>query len=476
MADVDTSTYPKLKNNNPLEMVSGFANLQNTLNQNKLFQQQFQTNKAVSNIYKQAINPDGTIDQEKLTSLLASDPNASYGLPQAYQGSQEATKRNIDIDIAKVNQAMTHLTATAGYLAPLIKPGSTSNDVASALAHASANGLINPENAGKIWSSLPRGQNGQIDESRIPMWAQQQQLQVMDAQQRLQAMHPAPTQIDTGSNIQLMNLPQVGQPSLAGTIQKGLPPTTPVFPAGGGQPIYAGSSGGGGMPGAGGGGGQGGGVAAANPPGFEGAANTAGAFSANQGNTLQGRADRTMDNKAILGNLESELGTAGFTTGPGTESVAKFAKFVNAQTGSNFRAEGLAAREQFNKLAGMLAQSQFQALGGTGTDAKLDATTLTSPNSELSKMGNKGIIALLKGNEDAISAKNQAWQQWQQQHGPQSYGQFQTQFNKSYDPRVFQTQYLDYADRKKMLTGLTQQEKNQLHGAFVTARQNGWIK
>ncbi len=471
MADIDTSSYPKPKNTNPLDMAQGFAGLQNTLNQNKLFQQQFQTNRAVSDIYKQAINPDGTINQAKLSGLLQSDPNASYGLAQAYQGSQEATKRNIDIDIAKVNQAMTHLTATAGYLAPLIKPGSTSNDVASALAHASANGLINPENAGKIWSSLPRDQQGQIDESQIPMWAQHQQLQVMDAQQRLQALHPAPTPIDTGQNIQLMNLPQVGQPSVAGVIQKGLPPTTPVFNKQDNQMQYAGSGGG---PSGNSSGGQGGGIGAAPPLGAEAAATTTAQGGAQQGLALQQRQDRAMDNKAILGNLEGELGS--FTTGPGTEGLAKFNKFVNAQLGTNINTKGLASREAFNKLAGMYAQSQFQALGGTGANAQLDATTLTSPNSELSKLGNKGIIALLKGNEDAIIAKNKAWQQWSQQNGSGSYGQFSTQFQKNYDPRVFQSQYLSPEDRKKMLSGMTQPEKNRLFQSAQFARQNGWIQ
>ncbi len=475
MPDIDTSQYPKLKTGGPLETITGFANLQNTLNQNKLFQQQFQTNKAVSNIYKQAIKPDGTIDQEKLTNLLATDPEASYGLPQAYQGSQEATQRNVNIDISKVQQAQAHLQAVSGYFAPLVKPGATSREVAAALAHANANGLVEPQMAGNIWASLPRDpQTGQIDESKIPAWAQQQQLQVMSAQERLNAMSPPPQLVNTGQAQVPMRFPQIGNPTQAGPgIQNELPPTTQRYNPQTQQMEFVG-------PGGGQGGGQGapggGGVAAGPPMGAEAAANTASTFAAGQGNSLQGRADQVPTSKAILGNLEAELDTPGFTTGPGTETTAKLAKFVNSQTGANFRAEGLSAREQFNKLSAMLAQSQFQALGGTGTDAKLDATTLTSPNSDLSKMGNKGIIALLKGNEDAIAAKNQAWQAFQQQNGPQSYGKFSTEFNKAYDPRVFQAQYLDDANKKKMISGLSQQEKNTLFKAFATAKQNGWIK
>ncbi len=497
MPTIDTSTYPTQKQQPSfLETLGGAANLQGTLNQNKLFQQQFQTNKAISDIYKQAINPDGTIDQAKLSTLMQNNPNASYGLPQAYQQSQEAQKRNIDIDVAKVQQAQAHLTATAGYLAPLIKPGSSSADVASALAHASTNGLINTDMAGKIWSSLPRGKNGQIDESQIPAWAQQQQIQVLDAQQRLNAMHPAPTmqQLPGGGQAPFV-MPQIGQVQQVGpTIQAAPPPTTTVVgPDGtpryvgapqGNNPYEPGAQGAspqaGGMPGGGQGMGahQGGGIAgmpAGMSPAAQAASTETGGFSAKQGTVLQGRADRVADNKAVLGNLEGELGD--FTSGPGTESIAKFAKFVNANVpGANFNPKGFASREQFNKLAGMLAQSQFQALGGTGTDAKLDATTLTSPNSELSKLGNKGIIAMLKGNEDAIAAKNQAWQSFKQQNGPQSYGQFSVQFNKSYDPRVFQSQYLTPDDRKKMLSGMTKQEQKGFLNSYRTALSNGWVQ
>jgi hypothetical protein len=199
-----------------------------------------------------------------------------------------------------------------------------------------------------------------------------------------------------------------------------------------------------------------------------------GQFSIQQGNSLQGRADRVSDNKAVLGNLEAELGN--FKSGPGTESIAHMVKFANANIpGFSWNPEGLSSREQFNKLAGMLAQSQFQALGGTGTDAKLDATTLTSPNSELSRLGNKGIIAMLKGNEDAISAKNQAWQAWQGQNGPQSYGQFSADFNKHYDPRVFQAQYLDGPDKQKILSGMTKNEQQQFRQSYNTAVAHGWI-
>ncbi len=415
MADIDTSTYPKSQPYDPLKTLGGVANLQNTLNQNRLFQQEFQSKLGLSKIYKEAIDPaTGQLDTAKLRSMM-DDPNVTLGLPQAYQNSQEAQKRNIDIDTSQLENANKHLSAVSGYYADLMKPGSTSKDVSVALGRALTNHMIEMPRLLEIYSTLPRDQNGQIDESKIPQWAQQQQLQVMDVQQRINAMHPAPTAINTPQGTRFMRTPQFGEPTDAGGFIPNVPSPTQqqynpatqrneyvgVLPNGGigGAPQAQGAAPSGGM----------GGPAQAAPNAFapgtpagpalgeqEAATHTA-TGSADQGLALQRRASMVPETKAILGNLLAELNTPGFTVGPGTKSVADASKFMNAQLGTNIRVEGTAAREQFNKLAGLYAQAQFQQLGGTGANAQLDATTLTSPNSELSKMGNKGIIAMLNG-------------------------------------------------------------------------------
>ncbi len=496
MADIDTSTYPKSQPYDPLKTLGGVANLQNTLNQNKLFQQQFNTNLAVSEGAKASINPEtGEYDPAAFRAWIAKNPNAGYGIGQIVQQSQEAQKRNIEIDSAKLKNANEHLSASAAYYADLMKPGSTSKDVSTALGHALTNHVIDMPRMLEIWSSLPKDENNKIDESKIPLWAQQQQLQTMAVQDRINALHPAPTAVNTPQGTRFVRTPQFGEPTDAGGFipnvpgptQKTFNPATQreefvgVLPNGGiGAPQAQGAAPGGGM------GGQPPAQAAPNAfaPGTPAgpalgeaeAAKTTQHGGAEQGLALQRRASLVPETKAILGNLLAELNTPGFTVGPGTKGVADAAKFMNAQLGTNIRVEGTAAREQFEKLAGMYAQSQFQQLGGTGANAQLDATTLTSPNSKLSALGNRGIIAMLNGNEDAIKAKNEAWQQWSAQHGSGTFGQFVTDFQKHFDPRVFQSQYLGDADKKKMISGMSQKEKNDLHSAFVFAKQNGWIQ
>ncbi len=484
MADIDTSMYPKTTVKSPVDTLAGIAGIQNSLNQNRLFQQEFQSKLGLSKIYKEAIDPaTGQLDTAKLRTLM-DDPNVTMGLPQAYQNSQEAQQRNIGIDSAQVENWQKHLAATGQALAPFMQGGKSGNDLLTSMAALHSSGILTDKQFIDAWQSVPRDKNGQIIDSQIPLWAQQMQLKNMDAQGRLNAYAPTPTmqQLPGGGQAPFV-MPQMGDVRQVGpTIQAAPPPTTTVVGPDG-VPRYVGAPEGNNPyePGAQGGapsapGGNIAGQAAGLAPGVAEAASHTAAGSSDQGLALQRRAERVPETKAILGNLLAELNTPGFTVGPGTKGVADAAKFMNAQLGTNIRVEGNAAREQFEKLAGMYAQSQFQALGGTGANAQLDATTLTSPNSKLSALGNRGIIAMLNGNEDAIKAKNEEWQKWSAQHGSGTYGQFVTAFQKNFDPRVFQSQYLDPADKKKMISGLSQKEKNDLHSDFVFAKQNGWIQ
>jgi hypothetical protein len=488
MAGTDTSSYGNIvKPNepiNPLQFLSGVAGLQNTLNQNKLFNQQYQTNIGLGQIYKSAINPNtGQLDTTKLNALISQNPNVTMALPQAIQNSQEAQGRQQTLQAQQLTLAKQHLDTLESYVAPLAaNPNVTSRDIIGTMSQAMSMGHVDPSTASQLYASLPRDAQGNVNEAAVPGWLKQQQFRMMSMQQQFDAMNPAPAAVNTGAQTQFVRAPQVGQPSVVGSLQNTLPPTTEVFNPQTNQMQFIGGGGGGGRPAGagaiGGSGGTGGGLGAAPPLGAESAANVDAQNAATQGINLQSRADRVPDNKAILGNLEGALNQ--FTSGPGSDWKKVAGAFINqnlqSMGGTGFNPKGIASQEEFNKQAGMLAQSQFQALGGTGTDAKLDATTLTSPNSALSKMGNQGIIAMLKGNEDAISAKNQAWQAYKAQNGPQSYGQFSTQFNKSYDPRVFQSQYLTPDDNKKMLSGMTKAEQKSFLNSYRVAIQNGWVK
>jgi hypothetical protein len=73
---------------------------------------------------------------------------------------------------------------------------------------------------------------------------------------------------------------------------------------------------------------------------------------------------------------------------------------------------------------------------------------------------------------------NDEWQNhWLPAHdgNTATYGQFVTQFNKQFDPRVFQGMYMDPQDRQHMLSGMSAREKDQFRQDFNLAVRNGWI-
>ena len=213
------------------------------------------------------------------------------------------------------------------------------------------------------------------------------------------------------------------------------------------------------------------------PPGQAEAAQKIGGESADQAVNLTRSADTSPVRKAMLGNLETDLGN--FTSGPGADwtKVAKAAinRNLPLPPGMQFDPTSIASQEAFTKQAEQLAQQQFATIGGTGTDAKFGSAFKSNPNDTLSQMGNSGIIGLLKGNEDAIQVKNSEWQKWLANgHPPQSYPQFAQQFNSTFDPRIYQTQYMSQDDVRKMAKAMSPQENNALALKMQAAIKNGW--
>lgn len=134
-----------------------------------------------------------------------------------------------------------------------------------------------------------------------------------------------------------------------------------------------------------------------------------------------------------------------------------------------------AALEEAGKLAYQIAQRQFQQLGGTGTDSKLDSAMHTSPSEFLTKEGNKRIIPLLQGNNDALKAQAEAYQTWKASHGPQDFSKFVTQWNQHYDPRVFQAAYMAPAEVTALKKGMGKEERQNFDAFSAFAKSKGWL-
>jgi len=507
---VDTSIYANAvpQQPNPLAMASGVAGLQNAQNQNRLFNQTLAARQAIGKAYQDATDPTtGQLDNNKFAASVAGNPNAAYMAGEATQQNLANQTTQTDLQTKQVALARTHFNNIAsGFGSLAAKPDVSYKDFIGLAGDYIAQGMITPQTAATELASLPPNATPQ----QLQQIAKNYQLRALDGSAQIDKMYGSPQVLNTGGEQRIVAAsPMMGtttpiSPTIANTqdpatrgqriqtMNNGVPGTVPLSSiedpygnASGGQPAASGTSplGTGRYPS------QGapavpGGPAAAGPAGFvpsgpklgaEPAANVTATASANQGVALQQTADQVPQRKALLGNLEAALNN--FTSGPGADWKKVGNSIANmANPFTDFNAKGIASQEEFAKQATQLAQSQFQALGGTGTDAKLDSAMHTSPNTSLSKLGNQGIINMLKGNEDAIAVKNAEWQDYLAKgNSPQDYGAFSQHFNKLYDPRVFQSVYMSPDQRQDLLKGLDKSEKAQFQQSYNYAVSKGWI-
>ena len=194
-----------------------------------------------------------------------------------------------------------------------------------------------------------------------------------------------------------------------------------------------------------------------------------------QAQTWRQAAEAAPDQKVQIQNLRDQVGK--FTSGPQATWVYR-AKALATMLGVAPKdvKDEVAAQEEFAKLAQQWANANTGQLG-EGTDSKLNAALKASPNEFLSTQGVTGILALLEGQQDAAMAKNAAWQKWLNSgKNPGTAGEFQTQWNQIYNPRVFQSQYMSEAQRQNMLRNMSPKERERFQKDWIVAKKAGWIE
>lgn len=513
MAEFDTSSYPKPQApGNPLDMLTKVGGLVDTLGN-------IEAGKAVQG----AIGPDGEIDRNALAQSLKSTVagstkalptlNAYETLRQAGHVADQAGYENFRKRMELVNGFMGHLAS---------KDNPTINDVNSIAAS-----ILDPKlGAHKYGLTFPvimnaiqrfRGPDGRpLPPAEIRKRALEIQTMTAHTMEQMQINAPRTTERDTGVDVRNVPIGTMINPKSVATVkripvgaeqtdndpasptygQRVLTPSQPPAPdvplpraapagrdnalsgltrqpaaAAPAEPtfddIYKSRI-------------SGAAPAAGLPPGQSEAMQSTAQDSARMGNQLIAAAAEAPITRGILDNLEKDL--KNFTSGPGADWKRVGKAFVNANLPQSvvdkigFDPKSIANQEGFNKLAYNLAQSQFQALGGTGTDAKLNSTMSTSPNELISREGNVGIIRLLKGNNDALNAKAKAWNAWKKVHGPATFSDFQEHFNENFNPRVFQIKYIPSAQRTEWYNAMSEDEQRSFAKAAKYAKKQGWVK
>lgn len=444
---VDTSIYGKMPEQpNMLSQLAGLVGVQNAMQSGEIQAQALAKLKAEQSAgqdFLSAINPaTGMVDTNKLGQILKVNPQAAFVAPQML-GQQQSLQGG---QIANA-QAGTNLGATRqGHIATGIaglasKPDLTAQDLIGFTRQQQQAGVIPAERAQQIEAEI-NAVGG--DRRKLREYAFNHYATVTGAN----AMAPAQVGVTNEG------APVVGT---AGGLARASTASTQTGVGIGGKAAPTG-------------------IVTSQAPGVAEAQTKTAAAGADQGIKLQQAADGIPIRKGMLANLEDAIDH--FKPGKGAEweNVAKnFANRNILPQSFQFDPKAIASQEEFNKQATQLAQQQFQSLGGTGTDSQLSSAFKSNPNSELSKMGNKQIINLLKGNEDALAAKNSAWQEWQRKNGPSNYGAFQQEFNKTYNPRVYQAQYMTPDQINDMRKNMSAADQAQFLRDYKTLKEKGYI-
>lgn len=480
----DPSIYNNVWKPDPMsgvDLQKKYLDIQQARQQNRLTQQELQFREGVAEAEAASTNPDGTQDTGRFNKLIMSNPRTAFkaqemllqgnqlNSPTPYagtdekgnivqksipaqhfrglEGNPEAVQSQPNTD-SEEDPALSQLHSRVGALQSATEELLNNPNPSRQAAIGVFSGLISdkhlsPQEAVQIMSDpsdpLPE------DTTKIKAWAQRHALQLGEQKQLLDAHAPmrrAPS-LTTGPAFTQGMRPVNNLDDVLNNEQ--VSPST--------RNRHTGSPG----------------VGTAAPVGYaqDIEANVA------RAQELEKSAQNFPARKALLGNLEAL--NKQFVSGPYSKEISLAKKASNQVLGTNFGEDKIKAQEEFGKNAFQLAQQQFQALGGTGTDSKLGSAMSTSPSELLSQQGNEGIIHLLKGNEDALKVMNNEWQEYKQLHGVGSYGTFVTEFNNHYDPRVFQAKYMTKEEKKQMIKGMSDQERQVFFSNYDSAHDRGWV-
>jgi hypothetical protein len=175
-------------------------------------------------------------------------------------------------------------------------------------------------------------------------------------------------------------------------------------------------------------------------------------YMAGQGKDASDRHDQTIqealgspDRINVLDNI-IKLSQSGVNTGPGSDFYNQIKGYAsNTPLGPIFGDSTKSSVAQFQEMQKFLLQNgqrAWQAAGGTGTDAQLEAASHANPNDAQFPQALQTISKWVKAGELGVQAKANAQDRYLQQNGNTASNQisFENNWRNAMDRRVFQLQ------------------------------------
>lgn len=428
---------------NPLQQLTQLQALKNSQLQNRIAQQGYDATQAQQEAYQGATQADGSVDNNVLLRRMGQGagaqnmPSVQASVTAQKQGAQQLSQDQFTQYVGQFK----HLETIAGTLAN--KPNVTADDVGSAIENAIKAGSIPFKVGAQMMSTAPQ------DPAQIPQWLKNGAAHAAGAQAQLTATNPQYAQVDSGPNVLGVNTNPSAVGGGVGTVgyavQKGLSPetaTTPVsvIKSDGTQGITPRGSLWGGQGGAAGNGRypQPGAPAGAAP--FVPTAMAPGASELAQGSAA--RVNEIQKSASGAGQLMNTYDRAMAEVdrafvGKGSGGLNNINTVLNTFGLKN----GASTAESTQTLHKYLSNAATQAagqLGMNGSDGRLDALASGQPNTNMNAPALKNAIKYVKGLQQGVLDRNQAIQNYLAQNGNNTanLGQFETQYNKAFNPEV----------------------------------------
>lgn len=422
MADVNAlypqpaPVQPGILNGDPSKIIGVVG----ALNQNALFQQQFNARRAIGSAYQKAIRPDGSIDTPTLMREIKSDPDAAFMAGEAASGALSREGQQIGNTTAQTELDAKRNAFIVDGLGALADDPKLSLDKVRNVAVTYARNLKIPGAVVNSWlDNLPKDPKALRDNLN---------------QMRTLAVG------STGTATRVTGPPDAS----------GAPQSMPM-----GAAIHAGT-----MP-------------TALAPGEAGLAESA----AGRAAKLQASASTSQQYHADLENLKADSKILDNLGGPSFEVEKKLNQFSSrlGGFGITMTPDQLRAGESFDKIANQISLNQSQLFHGS--DAGLHTVVGANPSTSMSKFGREGVIDMLHGNQDAIDVTRKAWLKARANGAkPGDYDLFAERMGQEVDPRVFQFNRLSRENQQKFLSQMDPSDLKEFEGKFKTAVENKWVK
>lgn len=458
---VNTDIILQGTQNNPLQILMGYAQLGQLGQQQRAMSQQYNANVAQSEAIRGATGPDGQVDWGKALANLAADERGAYNAPQFNASVQqmrnaqlENTSKQYDIDTKQFDLAKKQNEwLRGGFGSFLNNPNATRQDVMKFAATGLKQGLITPDQLVTALQSAPEGG------PELQQWLREGYVQALNGEAQLKALMPQTQIVNTGNSQQLLNIdPLTGAPTMAGSLQNTLSPesssemvrvtgpdgtdylvpkgqllgqggqATGGFTGGGGNGRYPGNSGAapGGIPG---------GFQASARPGQVASAEVAAKGGAERFNNLMADADGLRNTMAGYDNALAALDNLG-SSGPGMSPVMTvkagleaFGLPVDADQNRNW--------QELHKYLENAANEAAKSAGYSGSDAGRAMFRGGQPSADtMNPAALKEAIQYVRAQAAGKLAKQQAAQRFADGNGGDltKYSQFETRWNKAYNP------------------------------------------